>query len=83
MPLQKGAERTLHSVDLKTCESNFFVSVKCRVERKNGDLLFCDVLVDRVLGSDCSTAFDVGHYRKTWANGGCQSRTGRQAPSMP
>lgn len=79
MLLRDGAERNLDFVDKENGDQNFLASVALRVTWASGDLLICDIVVLRHLDDVFGTAFDVGHDREVWANGGCRFKTERSA----
>lgn len=67
--MQSDAKRIQDLVDPEDGESNHLASVGPRVERTNGDLLPCKIVVHKKLDYVFKIALDVGNERRVWPDG--------------
>lgn len=79
MLLENCTKQTLDFVDLENGKPSFLASVGLRVKGGIGDLLFCEMVVDRNLDDVFRTAFDVNYDRRVRARGRCRLATGQDA----
>lgn len=64
MLLQTSAERISDFVDLKDVEPSFLGLVGLRVQRANGNLFLCVIVVGRNFEDVSGAALDVRHHRE-------------------